>query len=120
MCTFGAGSESPLSEALLSMMGAPCVPQGSSWSHRFLQLAWAFFSLVLLNTYTAGLAALFTVQSLTQTFNSLEAVANSYVPRFSPPVSELCNLLHLHPAQVWPLALFRSRFPCQCIANIPT
>ena len=53
------------------MMGAPCVPQGSSWAHRFLQLAWAFFSLVLLNTYTAGLAALFTVQQLTQKLNSL-------------------------------------------------
>ena len=58
----------------MAMMGAPCVPQGSSSSHRFLQLAWAFFCLVLLNTYTAGLAALFTVHQLTQPISSLADV----------------------------------------------
>ena len=56
-------------------MGAPSVPTGSSWSHKILQLAFAFFSLVLLNTYTAGLAALFTVQTLHQPYKSLADLA---------------------------------------------
>ena len=56
-------------------MGAPTVPNGSSWSHRILQLAFAFFSLVLLNTYTAGLAAQFTVQALYQPLQTLGDLA---------------------------------------------
>ena len=71
----GAGTESPLSETCLALMGAPTVPNGSSWSHRILQLAFAFFSLVLLNTYTAGLAAQLTVQALYQPLQTLGDLA---------------------------------------------
>lgn len=56
----------------MSMRGSPIVPSGSSWSLIYLQLAWAFFCLVLLNTYTAGLAANFTVHQLTQPLKSLQ------------------------------------------------
>ena len=52
-------------------MGAPTVPNGSSWSHRILQLAFGVFCVVLVNTYPASLASLLTVQNLSTPITSL-------------------------------------------------
>ena len=56
-------------------MGAPVVPAGGSWSIKVLQLAFAFFGLVLLQSYTANLAAMLTVQPLSHIATSFEDFA---------------------------------------------
>ena len=70
-----ADHESPLSENMLSLMGAPVSPLGGAWSVKILQLVWALFGLILLNTYTANLAAILTVQPLSHIATSFEGLA---------------------------------------------
>lgn len=57
------------------MMGAPVVPSGKTWSIKLMQLVFAFFSLILLQTYTANLAAMLTVQPLTQPITTFEGLS---------------------------------------------
>ena len=56
------------------MMGAPVVPSGGTWSLKLMQLVFAFFSLILLQTYTANLAAMLTVQPLSQPIATIQAL----------------------------------------------
>ena len=84
-CTLSVGccadNESPLSEGMLTLMGAPVVPMGGSWSIKQLQLAFGFFGLVLLQSYTANLAAMLTVQPLSHVATSFESFATlPYAP----------------------------------------
>ena len=70
-----ADHESPFCESLLCMMGSPVVPSGKTWSIKLMQLVFAFFSLILLQTYTANLAAMLTVQPLSQPITTFEGLS---------------------------------------------
>ena len=52
-------------------VNSPFLPRGRSWSVRILQLAFGFFCVVIVNTYTASLASLLTVQNLSTPITSL-------------------------------------------------
>ena len=52
-------------------VNSPFLPRGRSWSVRILQLAFGFFCVVVVNTYTASLASLLTVQNLSTPITSL-------------------------------------------------
>ena len=57
--------------ACWSMVNAPLLPRGRSWSTRILQIAFGFFCVVVVNTYTAALASLLTVENLSRPIASL-------------------------------------------------
>ena len=60
------------------MVNAPLLPRGKSWSTRILQIAFGFFCTVVVNTYTASLASLLTVQNLSQPISSLLDLLRAY------------------------------------------
>lgn len=53
------------------MVNAPPLPRGRSWAVKILQIAFGFFCTVIVNTYTASLASLLTVQNLSPPIASL-------------------------------------------------
>lgn len=62
------------------MVNSPLLPRGRSWSIRILQLAFGFFCTVVVNTYTASLASLLTVQNLSKPISSLLDLLRAYLP----------------------------------------
>lgn len=70
--TFGRHAGNSLWVAVLwCCVNSPFLPRGRSWSVRILQLAFGFFCVVVVNTYTASLASLLTVQNLSTPITSL-------------------------------------------------
>ncbi|CAL5221908.1 g4177 [Coccomyxa viridis] len=73
-------SKSHLLDAWMTATGQTALPQGRSWSNRFIGLCYGLFSFVIVASYTAALAARLTVQQRHYTITSLQDLADSGMP----------------------------------------
>ena len=59
-----AANDSALMEAAATQLGQMPQPRSRSWAVRLLALAYGAFAIIVLSSYTANLAAFFTVRQI--------------------------------------------------------